>query len=389
MDTRNQLVRNLLLSTALSTSLLGAFRAAQGGPSQLGLFQDATGVGTLLHSGSAEYSPGTQTYMVTGSGENMWSTADAFEFVWTRMEAASVTLTADISPLAGGEEHRKAALMIRQSLDADSAYADVALHGNGLTSLQFREAKGAPTHEIESNVSAPHRLRIEKRGDRFYMFLSDAAGHLSFAGGSTRVPMTAPFYVGLAVCAHNKDAIFKAGFSNVALTSSNTAGKQEGSFHTIETINVSSTDALVSYVSREPVAAAAWSADVADLVFRAGKAVMRAPAAGGSPREASLEDAALLGSPGEAKANRWVSPDGRMIALLLRGPEAMAGGVAEVRLAVAPMPDKIPVSAQPGAPDAGLAPRTIAIFDGDERSLGPRPWSPDSRRIVFISHQTL
>ena len=32
--------------------------------------------------------------------------------------------------------------MIRQGLDADSAYVDVALHGDGLTSLQFRDAKG-------------------------------------------------------------------------------------------------------------------------------------------------------------------------------------------------------------------------------------------------------
>jgi hypothetical protein len=35
--------------------------------------------------------------------------------------------------------------MIRQSLDADSVYADVALHGSGLTSLQFRDEKGNVT----------------------------------------------------------------------------------------------------------------------------------------------------------------------------------------------------------------------------------------------------
>ena len=66
--------------------------------------------------------------------------------------------------------------MIRQSLDAGSAYADVALHGGGLTSLQYRDAKGAATHEIQSNLSAPHRLRIEKRGDFIYLFLASSAG---------------------------------------------------------------------------------------------------------------------------------------------------------------------------------------------------------------------
>ncbi len=39
--------------------------------------------------------------------------------------------------------------MVRQSLDADSPYADIALHGSGLTSLQYRDSKGAHTHEIQ------------------------------------------------------------------------------------------------------------------------------------------------------------------------------------------------------------------------------------------------
>jgi hypothetical protein len=52
-------------------------------------------------------------------------------------------LTADIAiPGTGGDAHRKAVLMIRQSLDADSPYADAALHGSGLTSLQSRSDKG-------------------------------------------------------------------------------------------------------------------------------------------------------------------------------------------------------------------------------------------------------
>ena len=75
--------------------------------------------------------------------------------------------------------------MIRQSLDADSAYVDVALHGDGLTSLQFRETKGAATHEVQANVVKPGRLRIEKRGNYVTMWLGDggrAAGLLGRGG---------------------------------------------------------------------------------------------------------------------------------------------------------------------------------------------------------------
>ena len=106
--------------------------------------------------------------------------------------------------------------MIRQSLDADSAYADVALHGDGLTSLQYRDTKGATTHEIQSNISAPERLRIEKRGDYVYMWLG-ARGRKVATRGAPMRSRSGPIYVGIGVCSHDKDAIEKAEFSNVEL----------------------------------------------------------------------------------------------------------------------------------------------------------------------------
>src|SRR5256884_5178709 len=102
----------------------------------------------------------------------MWFTNDAFQFVWKKM-TGDVALTADIRWIGtGGNAHRKACLLIRQSLNPDSPYADAAVHGDGLTSLQYREAPGAPTREIQSNVSAPRRVRIEKKSD--YLFISIA-----------------------------------------------------------------------------------------------------------------------------------------------------------------------------------------------------------------------
>jgi len=51
--------------------------------------------------------------------------------------------------------HRKAVLMVRQNLNPDSAYADVALHGDGLTSLQYRLKDGQATAEVRSTLSMP------------------------------------------------------------------------------------------------------------------------------------------------------------------------------------------------------------------------------------------
>src|SRR6266852_3434384 len=151
------------------------------------------------------------------SGENMWFTSDAFQFVWKKM-SGDITLTADISFLGkSAQEHRKAVLMVRQSLDADSPYADVTLHGNGMTALQYRDEKSALTHEIQAVTWSPKRLRIEKHGDFFTMWLAYEDGAFPLAGGSARLAFKEPFDVGIGLCSHDKDAVEKAVFSNVEL----------------------------------------------------------------------------------------------------------------------------------------------------------------------------
>ena len=53
------------------------------------------------------------------------------------------------------DPHRKAVLMFRQTLDADGVYVDAALHGSGMTALQYRRERGATTQDIELNIDSP------------------------------------------------------------------------------------------------------------------------------------------------------------------------------------------------------------------------------------------
>jgi TolB protein len=183
------------------------------------MFEGQNDMGDVLHPGSAEYDAETKVYTVSGSGENMWFATDDFHFVWKKVSAEDVTLTANVSILGNdGDGHRKGLLMIRQNLDADSAYVDAARHGDGLTSLQFRDQKGTPTRKTESNVLGPARLRIEKQGDCSCLWIAGENESLQFAGGSARVEIRAPFYVGIDVCAHNKDAVQKVAFTDVDLS---------------------------------------------------------------------------------------------------------------------------------------------------------------------------
>ena len=95
----------------------------------LGLFEKSGDVGVVLHPGSAKFDPAAKSYTVSGSGENMWFAKDALHFVWKKMDG-DVSIAADIAFEGTGKDpHRKACLMIRQGLETDAAYVDVAVHG--------------------------------------------------------------------------------------------------------------------------------------------------------------------------------------------------------------------------------------------------------------------
>ncbi len=276
----------------------------------IGIFENHGDVGTVLHPGSVTYDPTTQTYTLAGSGENMWSVRDTFHYVW-KQAAGDLSLAADVSFVgAGREPHRKACLVIRQGLEADSAYVDVALHGDGLTSLQFREARGAATHEVQANQSAPRRLRIVKRGKYVVMDLARDGQEPGFSGAAVRIVFQEPFYVGLGVCAHNKDVTETAVFSNVELTTpSAVATGPPVLYSTLETQTISSTDRRVVHVTTTRIEAPNWLRDGSALLYNSGGQILRVPVTGGTPERIDTGFATRCNN------DHGVSPDGTLLAI--------------------------------------------------------------------------
>lgn len=273
-------------------------------PNAIGIFTNHNDVGAVNKPGSVEYDAATQSYTVAGGGENMWAAADGFHFVWRRM-SGDVSFTADIKILGtGGNAHKKGVLMIRQSLDADSAYADAALHADGLTSLQYREVKGGPTREIQSNVKGPSRLRIEKEGDYVFMSVAREGQPLKSAGGSFRLKLTEPFYIGLGVCAHDNNAIEKAVFSNVELIN-----KPRTLESTLETIAISSKDRKVVYTAEEHFEAPNWSRDGKYFLLNRGGRMIKLPVTGGTPE--TLDTGFAI----RCNNDHGISPDGTQLVI--------------------------------------------------------------------------
>ncbi len=268
---------------SLITLLLGSLWVCAAVTSQqstaVGIFDNHADVGAVKHKGAVEYDMATKSYTVSGGGENMWATTDAFHFVWRRM-SGDVAFAADLKVLGEtGNAHRKGVLMIRQSLDADSAYADAALHADGLTSLQYREVKGGVTREIQSNINGvkgPSRLRIEKQGDYVFMSVAQAGQPLRSAGGSFRIKLTEPYYIGLGVCAHDNNATAQAMFSNVELANTKTLES------TLETIAIASKDRKVVYTANEHFEAPNWSRDGKYFLLNRAGRIIKLPVTGGA-----------------------------------------------------------------------------------------------------------
>ncbi|MDZ7765829.1 MAG: hypothetical protein U5K00_15650 [Melioribacteraceae bacterium] len=108
-------------------------------------FVNRTDIGKIYKPGNVKYNEENNSYKITGSGENIWETSDAFYFVWEELEG-DITLSANIEWIGEGKHlHRKAGLMIRDGISEDAPYVDVVIHGDGLTSMQFRKIKGGNT----------------------------------------------------------------------------------------------------------------------------------------------------------------------------------------------------------------------------------------------------
>ena len=339
-------------------SLLSVTALTQDVGASVGIFESHEDVGTVLHPGSVDYDSSRHTYSISGSGENMWSTADAFQFAWKKV-SGDVTLTADISFLnKSGNEHKKAALILRQSLDADSIYADVALHASGLTSLQFRDEKGAVTHEIQSNLSAPKRLRIAKRGDYIYMSLS-SEGEPRVAGGWLRIPLQGTFYVGLGVCSHDKDVVETAIFANVELTQPAMAAPSKPTLYsTLETIDIDSTDRRVAYLAAGRFEAPNWMHDGSAFLFNRDGHLERL--AVGSDKPVPID----TGFANRCNNDHGISPDATQIAI-----SDNSQGDRESQVYIVPI--------------AGGTPRRIT----QKSPSYWHGWSPDGKTLAFVGQR--
>lgn len=349
--------RLLWLSLFVLFFSIAGVSVANGQAGQVGVFEGHQDVGAVLHPGSTAYDAAKQSYTVTGSGENMWFGMDDFQFAWKKM-SGDVAISADIAFIGEkGNNHRKAVLMIRQSLDGNSPAVDIARHGDGLTSLQFRDAVGADDREVQSNVQGPKRIRLEKRGDYFYAFVSDPDGKLQPAGASAKLIMSGPFYVGIGVSAHDKDATESAVFSNVRVEALKLPDQKPVLFSTLETVPIASGDRRVAYVAQSHFEAPNWSRDGSYFLFNQEGGIYKLAVNGGEPTRINT------GTQVKCNNDHGISPDGTMLAI----SDSTENGNSLVYT--------LPVS---GGTPKKITPSGPSYWHG---------WSPDGSSLAFVGQR--
>jgi hypothetical protein len=203
-------MRELLLACLLAAS---AF--AQTG--KFGDFTNSDDVGSPPLKGSAEFDPAKRQYKITGTGTDIWGKADQFHYVWREM-SGNFAVTATAKFLTDGIAHRKAAIMLRKSLDTDSPFVHLAIHGDGTPSVQFRNTQADNTNTVDFPIEGPGiwKLKLLRQGSTITVWIAKDGAPLRELG-HTLNQLGSPVLLGLGVSSHTQEATNTVLFSDVSV----------------------------------------------------------------------------------------------------------------------------------------------------------------------------
>ena len=205
------------MSTNMSKFLLTFFLSisafAQTG--KLGTFTNSDDVGAPPLKDAAEFDASTGQYKITGTGADIWGKADQFRYVWREM-SGDFAVSATAKFLSEGIGHRKGVIMLRKSLDTDSPFIQLAIHGDGTPSVQFRTSKADNTNTVDFPNEGPGtwKLKLIRQGATITFWIAKDDTPMRELGHTTN-QFGSPILVGLGVSSHTQQATCTVLFSDV------------------------------------------------------------------------------------------------------------------------------------------------------------------------------
>src|SRR5688572_25719667 len=244
----------MILGALLALSATAA-ASPNGGP--LGDFEAHGDVGSPKIGGYATWNAATQVYTLSAGGVNIWGKRDEFQFAYRRMKGDFIVQARVAFEGKGVDPHRKAGIMVRTSItDHDSPYVDGVLHGDGLTSLQYRKGKGEDTAQIEmAAAKGADVIQLERRGSVFIFSAARFGEPFEVAEYKDAPNVPEEAFVGLFLSSHNADVKETVRFSNVRVVRPVKVGFQPYRDYIgsrLELLEVASGERTQIYASRVP-----------------------------------------------------------------------------------------------------------------------------------------
>jgi regulation of enolase protein 1 (concanavalin A-like superfamily) len=162
---------------------------------------------------------GNGAHTVSGGGTDIGGTADQFRFVYKQLSGDG-SITARVDSQTNTNTAARAGVMIRETLDAGSRHATLAVTpGSSVTLLSRAGTNGVTTTTtVTGGLKAPYWLRITRTGTTLKAECSPDGKTWTQAGTNLTLTLANNVYLGLAVTSHAAGQISVAEFSNVYTT---------------------------------------------------------------------------------------------------------------------------------------------------------------------------
>ncbi|MGZ5527963.1 MAG: glycoside hydrolase family 9 protein, partial [Limisphaerales bacterium] len=156
-------------------------------------------IGTVQVAGNSASSNGT--FQVSGSGVDIWGTADAFQYAYQPING-NADIVARVVSVSPTDPWSKSGVMIRETLSASSPQAMTVVSAGAGTAFQRRaSAGGITTHTAGPNVTAPYWVRMTRTNSAFNSYVSADGINWTLVGTQT-MSMGTNAFVGLCSTAH-------------------------------------------------------------------------------------------------------------------------------------------------------------------------------------------
>jgi hypothetical protein len=157
----------------------------------------------------------TGTYTMTATGTDIWDNSDEFHFAWKEASGAA-SIVAKVESVENVHEWAKAGVMIRDTLEADSRHAMVAITpGNGVWFGRREMASGSSVSTRQADITAPQWVKLERTVGGLVRAHYSADGNTWTLLDVATVTMNTPMYIGLALTSHDAALTCEAKFSNI------------------------------------------------------------------------------------------------------------------------------------------------------------------------------